>query len=54
MVGQQVEFPIDHGIYELGIVSTYCEDTGKVTVKDSEGTTWAGYEYQCVGVDENE
>lgn len=48
MVGKKVEFPLDHGIYEIGVIKQYCDTSGKLLVEDDEGGIWHGYEYQVV------
>ena len=51
MIGQRVEFPIEWGIYEEGVVSQYNDDTGEIVVKDDNGDLWKGYEYETTTID---
>tara|TARA_R110002072_G_scaffold303138_1_gene495391 strand:- start:4225 stop:4386 length:162 start_codon:yes stop_codon:yes gene_type:complete len=46
MVGQFVEFQIDHGIYESGIVRKHCANSGSIIVEDLDGEIWKGFEHQ--------
>ena len=48
MLGQRIEFPIELGVYEEGVVKEFCEDSGRITVVDDDGGHWKGYEYQTV------
>lgn len=54
MIGQRVEFPIERGVYEEGVVEEYCEDSGLITVVDDENVRWKGYEYQVVLMQKNQ
>jgi len=53
VIGQRVEFPIERGIYEEGVVEEYCENSGLITVVDDENNRWKGYEYQVVLIAKN-
>lgn len=46
MVGQFVEFQIDHGIYESCIIRKYCANSGSIIVEDLGGEIWRGFEHQ--------
>lgn len=48
MVGKKVEFPLDNGIYEIGVIKQYCDASGRIMVEDDEGALWTGFEYQVV------
>lgn len=52
MIGLTVEFPTDSSIYEIGIVTSYNEETGIVIITDEDGDKWRGYEYQVIVLDE--
>lgn len=43
-----MEFPISPGEWGVGIVETFDDDTGAITVRDDLGDLWRGYEYQVL------
>jgi hypothetical protein len=45
-IGRAVEFPLDIAGHETGVIETYDEDSGAVTVKAEDGEVFNGYEYQ--------
>ena len=51
MIGKTVEFPTGPGCYEIGIVTSFDESNGKISVRDNTGNIWYGYDYQVLLVD---
>lgn len=47
MIGQRVEFPVDHITSGAGVVIAHDLETGQITVRDEDDASlWQGYEYQ--------
>lgn len=50
MIGKKVVVPVSTGSDVEGIVETYNEETGVITVKDEDGDLYEGYEYQAITI----
>ena len=51
MIGLTVEFQVERGVFLVGVVTAFDEDTGKMEVRDECGDHWCGYEYQAMVLD---
>lgn len=47
MIGCFVSCPISEADWVEGRVTSFDEDSGRITIKDECGETYTGYEYQC-------
>ena len=52
MLGERFLAPVDRANHVEGIITSYNEDTGFVTLFTDDGESWKGYEYQLEPIDQ--